>query len=141
MRLEKSKEKNHILHKQHLFGLLYGMVVGFTFVYFAWGVDRSVPVASKYILSRTGLFHGLLIFCIARCVAGWLTIRSNTHVVALDIRTPLSLCYSHPINWIPFIESSYFMKMLGKSTFELLIAPAREWILILSPQRRWYLLR
>jgi len=141
VRLEKAKEKTHIIQKQQFIGLIYGLVMGCKFTYFAWGVDTSVPIASKYVLPRTVLILGLIIFCVAGYVAGWLTIRSNTRVLALDIWTLPPLCYFHPINWISFIEFPYPMKMLGKSTFVLMIAQAREWLLILSPKRRWCLLR
>jgi hypothetical protein len=141
VRLEKAKGKAHILQKQQFIGLLYGMVMGCKIVYFAWGVDASVPVASTHVLPRTVLILGLNIFFIAGCVAGRLTIHANTRLLALGIRTPLSLCYSHSINWIPFIDALYLIKMRGKSNFKLLIAPTRDWILILSPKRRWCLLR
>jgi hypothetical protein len=101
-----------LLRNKKFVGLLYGMVAGLAFSAFAWGVDAVLLASSHGALPWIKILPGLVVCLLSGGLVGWLTIRFESHLLALGLWIGLAVFFSRLIIWIPLKISPLLIRML-----------------------------
>ena len=101
-----------LLHSKKFLGMLYGMVAGLAFSIFAWGIDAVLLASSHGALPWVKIVPGLIICLLSGGLVGWLTIRFESHLLALALWVALAVFFSRLIIWIPLKISPYFIRLI-----------------------------
>jgi len=92
--------------------MLYGMVAGLAFSLFAWGIDAVLLASSHGALPWVKFLPGLIICLLSGSLVGWLTIRFESHLLALGLWVSLAVFFSRLIIWVPLKISPLFIQLL-----------------------------
>lgn len=93
-------------------GLIYGLICGFAFAFFTWGVDAWLLFQAHAAFWWIKLLLGMLICLAAAGLAGWWTIRTGSHWMALLLWGGLAYLLSRMLTWIPVTAAPYLMEQL-----------------------------
>jgi hypothetical protein len=101
-----------LLRRKLFVGMLYGMVAGLAFSIFAWGIDAVLLASAHGALPWVKILPGLIICLLSGGLVGWLTIRFESHLLALGLWIALAVFFSRLIIWIPLKISPIFIRLL-----------------------------
>lgn len=113
--LEADAKKTEFADRKQLFGLLYGLVSGFAFAFFAWGVDAWLLNQAHTAFWWVKFGVGLLICLSAGGLVGWYTIYTGSHWQALLVWGGLAFLLSRVLTWLPINAAPYLLKSLDPS--------------------------
>ncbi len=112
---EADARKTEFTGRKQLFGLLYGLVSGFAFALFAWGVDAWLLHQAHTSFWWIKFSVGLLICLSAGGLVGWYTIYTGSHWQALLVWGGLAFLLSRVLTWLPLSATPYLLKSLDPS--------------------------
>ena len=107
--LEKSQE---FKNKKKFIGLIYGLVSGLSFAFFAWGIDAVLLARAHAAFFWIKLLPGAVICGFAGALAGWLTIHFEKHALALLFWAGLGMLFTTLVIWLPTSGTELFLKIL-----------------------------
>ncbi len=95
--------------KKHRLGLLYGLVAGIAFSFFAWGLD-AIRLANAHVAYPFAKFVPALIFCgLVGAAIGWLTIRLNRWYMTVILWLVFAVLGVWLMLWLPIEFSAEFL--------------------------------
>jgi hypothetical protein len=101
-----------LLRSKKFVGMLYGMVAGLAFSIFAWGIDAVLLASSHGALPWVKILPGLIFCVLSGGLVGWLTIRFESHLLALALWVALAFFFSRLIIWIPLKITPIIIRLL-----------------------------
>lgn len=104
--------KTSILRDKKFIGTLYGMTAGLAFAIFAWGIDAYLLMGSHGAFPFTKFGPGLVACFVAGGLAGWLTIRFESHLLATGLWALLAIFFSRLIIWLPLKVTPYIIRLI-----------------------------
>ncbi len=107
--LEKSQE---FKNKKKFIGLIYGLVSGLSFAFFAWGIDALLLARAHAAFFWIKLLPGVVICGLTGALAGWLTIHFEKHGLALLFWAGLGMLFTTLVIWLPTSGTELFLKIL-----------------------------
>lgn len=87
--------------KKLLYGAIYGLICGLSFVIFTWGIDAILLFRANSTFGYLKLLAGLLIGLPASTLVGRMTVAEGKHLVALFLWSILALLFSWLVLWLP----------------------------------------
>lgn len=100
--------------KQYL-GLIYGLVSGFAFAFFAWGVDAWLLFQAHTAYWWIKFVPGMLISLAASGLVGWYTVNTGSHWMALLLWGGLAFFLSRVLIWLPLTATPSMLESLDPS--------------------------
>ena len=95
--------------KKHRLGLLYGLVAGVAFSFFAWGLD-AIRLANAHVAYPYVKFVPALLICgLVGAVIGWLTIRLNHWFLTIVLWLAFAALAVWLMTWLPIEFSAEFL--------------------------------
>jgi hypothetical protein len=101
-----------LLRNKQFVGMLYGLTAGLAFAIFTWGIDAVLLAASHGALPWIKFLPAVVLCLLAGALVGWLTIRFESHLLAIALWVALAIFFSRLIIWAPFKISPLFLRML-----------------------------
>jgi hypothetical protein len=91
--------------RKQYYGLLYGLLSGLAFAFFAWGIDAFLLLQAHVACWWGKLLPGLLICLAAAGLVGWWTAYTDSHWMALLGWGGLAILLSRMLTWLPLTEA------------------------------------
>lgn len=95
--------------KQHL-GIIYGLMGGVAFAMAAWGIDSIALASANISYPFMKFIPGLLICALVGCLIGWITIRLDSHLVAIGLWFLFAVLLTWLVIWLPFSGTPAMIK-------------------------------
>ncbi len=120
-------------NKQRMLGLIYGLAAGLAFAFLCWGVDALILARAHGSFPWIKLLPGLVICLIAGGLAGWLTMRTESHGLALLLWLGLAALFSWLALWIQVSSTPYLLRLLNPALRNYLEYP------VINSQNQYWL--
>ena len=112
--------------KKQISGILYGMVAGLAFSFFAWGLDGFMLAKANAAYPWVKFIPGLLICVAAGCFVGWLTIRLHNSLLGLVFWLALAWLYAQLIIWLPLRIAPFIINIFNGALGDYLQYPIHK---------------
>lgn len=89
-----SFDRYEILRAKALYGVWYGITVGFAFAFFAWGIDAFQLSAANSLHPWLKFFGGLVPAVVVGAAAGWLSTRLDKPIYSVAIWGVAALAFA-----------------------------------------------
>lgn len=93
-------------------GILYGLISGFAFAFFAWGIDGWLLFNAHSAFWWVKFLAGMVICLITGGLVGWWTVKFSSHWMALLLWGALAFLFSKVALWLPITFTPYLLQKL-----------------------------
>jgi len=111
-------------NKQRMLGLAYGLVAGLAFAILCWGIDAISLARANGSFPWIKILPGLVLSLSAGGLAGWITIRSESHWLALALWLGLAALFSWLTLWLQISSTPFLLKLFNPALQNYLEYPS-----------------
>jgi hypothetical protein len=110
--------------KQRILGLFYGLAAGLAFAILCWGIDAVSLAGANGSFPWIKFVPGLILSLIAGGLVGWVTARTESHMLALVLWLGLAALYSWLTLWLQMNSTPYLLRLFNPALRNYLEYPA-----------------
>jgi hypothetical protein len=111
-------------NKQRMLGLAYGLVAGLAFAILGWGIDALSLAGANGSFPWIKFLPGLIFSLMAGGLAGWVTMRTESHWVALGLWLGLAALLAWLMIWLQIQSAPYLLKLFNPALQNYLEYPS-----------------
>jgi hypothetical protein len=112
------------LTRQRILGLAYGLAAGLAFSILCWGVDAITLFTANGTFPWLKVLPGLIISLISGGLVGWLTTRTENHLLAVFAWLGLAALFSWLTIWMQISATPYLLRLLSPALRNYLEYPS-----------------
>ena len=99
--------------RQRILGLIYGLAAGLAFAILCWGIDAISLARANASFPWIKFIPGLILSLVAGGLVGWITARTESHLLAIVVWLGLAALYSWLTLWLQVNSTPYLLRLFN----------------------------